>query len=221
MATDRVSYARKARLHLSKADPVLARIIAEVGALGIQPRRERFQALARAIIFQQLAGAAANAIYGRFVKLFPDVEFPSPEQVLAKTDAELRAVGLSEKKALYIKDLAEHIRDKKLDFHKFHRHLDRRGALGPEHPKGPFAAGRASAPRQPDGAGAASPAPYSLTIPSGVAALNAEATRQAAMVAYIDDFLLMMILVVIALPLILLLRRPRTPHGGAAVAALD
>ena len=65
------------------------------------------------------------------------------------------------------------------------------------------------------------PAPYSLTIPSGVAALNAEATRQAAMVAYIDDFLLMMILVVIALPLILLLRRPRTPHGGAAVAALD
>ncbi|HEV7988536.1 MAG TPA: hypothetical protein VGP23_08620, partial [Candidatus Binataceae bacterium] len=75
MATDRVSYARKARLHLSKADPVLARIIAEVGALGIQPRRERFQALARAIIFQQLAGAAANAIYGRFVKLFPDVEF--------------------------------------------------------------------------------------------------------------------------------------------------
>ncbi len=65
------------------------------------------------------------------------------------------------------------------------------------------------------------PAPYSLTIPSGVAALNAEATRQAAMVAYIDDFLLMMILVVIALPLILLLRRPRTPRGGAAVAALD
>jgi len=124
MATDKVSYARKARIHLSKADPVLARIIAEVGALGIQPRRERFQALARAIIFQQLAGAAANAIYGRFVKLFPGVEFPSPEQVLAKTDAELRAVGLSEKKALYIKDLAEHIRDKKLDFHKFHRMTD-------------------------------------------------------------------------------------------------
>jgi DHA2 family multidrug resistance protein len=65
------------------------------------------------------------------------------------------------------------------------------------------------------------PAPYSLTIPSGVAALNAEATRQAAMVAYIDDFLLMMILVVVALPLILLLRRPRAPRGGAAVAALD
>jgi DNA-3-methyladenine glycosylase II len=111
-------------MHLSKADPVLARIIAEVGALGIQPRRERFQALVRNIIFQQLAGAAANAIYGRFVGLFPGVEFPSPQQVLAKTDAELRSVGLSEKKALYIKDLAAHVRDGKLNFHRFHRMTD-------------------------------------------------------------------------------------------------
>ena len=124
MPTERVPYARKARAHLSKADPVLARIIAEVGALGIQPRRERFQALVRNIIFQQLAGAAANAIYGRFVGLFPGVEFPSPEQVIAKTDAELRSVGLSEKKALYIKDLAAHVRDGKLNFHRFHRMTD-------------------------------------------------------------------------------------------------
>ena len=52
-------------------------------------------------------------------------------------------------------------------------------------------------------------APYSLTDPAGLAALNAEATRQATMVAYLDDFMLMMALVVVALPLILLLRRPR------------
>jgi MFS transporter, DHA2 family, multidrug resistance protein len=63
--------------------------------------------------------------------------------------------------------------------------------------------------------------PYSFVTPSGVAALNAEATRQAAMVAYIDDFLLMMLLVVAAVPLLLLLRRPRSIPGGAAVAALD
>ncbi len=124
MPTDKVSYARNARTHLSRADPVLARIIAEVGPLALQPRRERFQALARAIIFQQLAGAAANTIYGRFVGLFPGVEFPSPEQVLAKTDAELRSVGLSAKKALYIKDLAAHIRDGKLNFHRFYRMTD-------------------------------------------------------------------------------------------------
>jgi MFS transporter, DHA2 family, multidrug resistance protein len=51
--------------------------------------------------------------------------------------------------------------------------------------------------------------PFSLTAPSGVAALNAEATRQAAMVAYIDDFKLMMTMVIIGLPLLMLLRKPR------------
>jgi DHA2 family multidrug resistance protein len=51
--------------------------------------------------------------------------------------------------------------------------------------------------------------PYSLTTPSGIAALNAEATRQAAMIAYINDFKMMMIIIVAALPLLLLLRKPR------------
>ncbi len=62
-------------------------------------------------------------------------------------------------------------------------------------------------------------APYSLTDPSGIAALNAEATRQAAMVAYINDFQLMMVLVIAALPLLLLLRKPHPVAAGAAAAA--
>jgi DHA2 family multidrug resistance protein len=60
--------------------------------------------------------------------------------------------------------------------------------------------------------------PFSLTIPSGVAALNAEATRQAAMVAYIDDFKLMMMIVVAGLPLLLLLRKPRPAPTATAAA---
>jgi len=51
---------------------------------------------------------------------------------------------------------------------------------------------------------AAVPARVCRTNPSGVAALNTEATRQAAMVAYIDDFELMMIIIVVALPLLLM-----------------
>ena len=43
--------------------------------------------------------------------------------------------------------------------------------------------------------------------PSGIAALNAEVTRQAAMVAYINDFALMMMMVIAAMPLLLLVRR--------------
>jgi MFS transporter, DHA2 family, multidrug resistance protein len=62
--------------------------------------------------------------------------------------------------------------------------------------------------------------PFSLTSPAGVAALNAEATRQAAMVAYVDDFKMMMIIIMLALPLLLLLRRPR-PIPTAATAAAE
>jgi DHA2 family multidrug resistance protein len=67
-------------------------------------------------------------------------------------------------------------------------------------------------------------APYSLTSPGGIAALNAEVTRQAAMVAYVDDFKLMMLIALLALPLLLLLRDSgrtptpalREPAGAAA-----
>jgi DHA2 family multidrug resistance protein len=52
-------------------------------------------------------------------------------------------------------------------------------------------------------------APFSLTTPGGVAALNAEVTRQAAMVAYIDDFELMMLIALASIPLLLLLREAR------------
>src|SRR5207247_7671227 len=62
-------------------------------------------------------------------------------------------------------------------------------------------------------------APYSLSAPDGIAALNAEVTRQAAMVAYIDDFKLMMLIVMLAAPLLLLLRKPRPPRAPAAAAA--
>jgi DHA2 family multidrug resistance protein len=54
-------------------------------------------------------------------------------------------------------------------------------------------------------------APFSLSTSTGVAALNAEVTRQAAMVAYIDDFALMMLVVLLSMPLLLMVRgqRPR------------
>jgi DHA2 family multidrug resistance protein len=70
------------------------------------------------------------------------------------------------------------------------------------------------------------PAPFSLTAPSGLAALNAEVTRQAAMVAYVDDFKLMMLIALASLPLLLLLREsrrpaPAAPAPRAATAAAD
>jgi len=51
--------------------------------------------------------------------------------------------------------------------------------------------------------------PFSLTAPSGIAALDHEVTRQAAMIAYNDDFMLMLIVILASLPLLLLVRGPR------------
>jgi DHA2 family multidrug resistance protein len=63
-------------------------------------------------------------------------------------------------------------------------------------------------------------APFSLSTPGGMAALNAEVTRQAAMVAYIDNFRLLMFIALAALPLLLLLREARRrPPPAVAVAS--
>jgi DHA2 family multidrug resistance protein len=59
-------------------------------------------------------------------------------------------------------------------------------------------------------------APYSLTSPTGIAALNHEVTRQAAMIGYIDDFALMLIVILATLPLLLLVRSPRPRPMPAA-----
>ena len=67
-------------------------------------------------------------------------------------------------------------------------------------------------------------APFSLSTPSGMAALNAEVTRQAAMVAYVDDFQLLMLIALASLPLLLLLReahRRPPPAAPAATSAAD
>ena len=61
------------------------------------------------------------------------------------------------------------------------------------------------------------------TLPAvGLDALNAEITRQASMVAYIDDFRLMLLITLLCMPMLLLLRRPRN-NGPAdpAHAAID
>jgi DNA-3-methyladenine glycosylase II len=91
----------------------------QVGAYRIPRRPQRFQALARAIIFQQLAGRAAQAIYNRFVAEVGGARFPTPAQVLAAPDRVLRKAGLSRQKALYLKDLAHHVLNGSLNFRRF------------------------------------------------------------------------------------------------------
>src|SRR5204862_3312626 len=69
-----------------------------------QPDADPINSLVRAIVFQQLAGRAARAIYGRLAALFDGQ--PTPAAILATPVEQLRAVGLSGSKALSIADLA-------------------------------------------------------------------------------------------------------------------
>jgi DNA-3-methyladenine glycosylase II len=121
MRSDSPPWADDAMRHLRSADPVLGEIIEHVGPLRLVRRSERFHALARAIIFQQLAGRAALAIYGRFVEKIGDGRFPTPQMVIDATDEALRAAGISRGKAIYLRDLATHVKNGSLNFHRFSR----------------------------------------------------------------------------------------------------
>lgn len=95
---------------LAARDPALARLVDVVGLCTIgagRPTRSHFAELARMVCYQQLAGAAARTIHGRFEALFDGP--PTPEAVLAVADARLRSAGLSAAKAASIRDLAARV----------------------------------------------------------------------------------------------------------------
>lgn len=73
------------------------------------PPARRFEALSRAIVHQQLAGAAAATIWGRLLATVGDPF--TPEALLATPPAELRAAGLSGAKAAAVTDLATKVHD--------------------------------------------------------------------------------------------------------------
>jgi DNA-3-methyladenine glycosylase II len=101
---------RKAVNHLKKSDPVLAKLIAEIGPCRYDRKTSgtHFDALSRSIIFQQLSGKAASTIRDRFLNLFENRR-PTPEALLAIPEDKLRAVGLSRQKSAYLRDLAEKV----------------------------------------------------------------------------------------------------------------
>jgi 3-methyladenine DNA glycosylase/8-oxoguanine DNA glycosylase len=97
---------------LKRSDPRLAAAMARVGPFPGFPQRSgarartHYESLARAIVFQQLAGKAAATIHGRVCALSPRGRFPLPDELLDLPDRRLRAAGLSRNKIAALKDLA-------------------------------------------------------------------------------------------------------------------
>jgi DNA-3-methyladenine glycosylase II len=117
-------YAR-ARRTLMRRDPVIATLIRQHGACGLESaqRADPFHALLHAIIAQQLSTKAARTIESRFTALFGGN--PTAAAVAGASDGQLRSVGLSTQKIKYMRDLCTRVLDGSLD-------LDSLGTLGDE-----------------------------------------------------------------------------------------
>jgi len=100
-------------LRFLRKDPILGKIIDNVGDYSLKRRNHHFAVLVESIISQQLATSAAEAIFRRFRKLYP--KFPTAAQILSTRKSKLRAVGLSGMKIDYIKDLARNIKEGRLN----------------------------------------------------------------------------------------------------------
>lgn len=105
---------QEAETHLSRVDPVIAGLISQFGPCTIKPHTNYYQELVDSIISQQLSVKAGRTIVNRFLDLFGG-SMPTPLQILNTDDELIRGVGCSYAKVSYIKDLAAHIEDGRLD----------------------------------------------------------------------------------------------------------
>lgn len=100
--------------HLAKNDPKLAPVIKGSSPCRIRPHTDHYGELVGSIVGQQLSSVAAGTIWRRVLDLF-DGKMPTPEQLIKIDVQKLRDVGLSWAKVRYVKDLAQHILDGRLD----------------------------------------------------------------------------------------------------------
>jgi len=110
----------KAIQHFKKNDPILFKIYKTGSIKLLKPikKEQYFISLCQSIIYQQLSGKVAGTIYSRFEKLFSKKEI-TPRKLLNLSDDKLQSVGLSHQKVKYLRNLAQHVLDKSLDFNNF------------------------------------------------------------------------------------------------------
>jgi DNA-3-methyladenine glycosylase II len=102
--------AAEALAHLRSADPVMGRLIEGVGSFVLKPERNRFHTLVRAIVSQQISTAAARSILAR-LEAAVEPEGLTPDAIARLTTPQMKLVGLSPQKQVYVKDLARHVQE--------------------------------------------------------------------------------------------------------------
>jgi DNA-3-methyladenine glycosylase II len=111
--------------HLSAADPVMRQLIASVGPFRLKPIKNRFRALVRSIVSQQISSKAAASILRKLEAQVEPHGGLSPESILRLSKVQMRKAGLSPQKQAYLHNLAEHVHTRKV-------RLDRLGRLPDE-----------------------------------------------------------------------------------------
>jgi DNA-3-methyladenine glycosylase II len=104
---------------LMRADKVLRQVMEEQGPIHPEidrrgSRPDPWEALARAIVGQQLSTRAAASIWTKLLDIFGG-SMPTPEQFLRRRRATLLKAGLSNAKVEYLRDLATRVKDGRLD----------------------------------------------------------------------------------------------------------
>lgn len=110
------AYWNQASDELARRDPVLAPLIARHRHESLKSRGDAFATLARSIVGQQISVKASESVWKRLLATLPA---PTPEAVSAATPEQLRACGLSQRKAEYIRDLAGHFLQGRIDATKW------------------------------------------------------------------------------------------------------
>lgn len=104
---------------LGRRDPGLGKVLKKLPPFpgfpsGSNRRATHYEAIARAIVYQQVTGKAAATIHARVCALTGGRRFPTPDAIVALTHEQLRGAGLSNNKALAVRDLAERLLDGRL-----------------------------------------------------------------------------------------------------------
>lgn len=106
------AYWQQACAELAAADTVMAALIARYPDAILANRGDPFQTLARAIVGQQISVKAADSVWARFAAFAQTLR---PAHIAAQELDALAACGLSRRKAEYLRDLAGHFADGRIE----------------------------------------------------------------------------------------------------------
>lgn len=107
------------------SDPTLQKLVKKYPAPDFIDKTDKLYAnLIESIISQQLSVKASDTIYKRFIALFPESSFPTPQEILNTPDEIIRTAGISFQKISYIKSVADAFVSDLIDIEKIKKMSD-------------------------------------------------------------------------------------------------